>query len=206
LPVHSGLVMDVKSVSHLYKESWSLDIVRALVRGDNTVQTKVRAKVQREQEWTRKSAISACASQIAETILSSKEPVIGNAVVVEPPLAIHETQPQNPQPLQSPLHAQPGDPDLPMHPFQHKLTLFQKCRPSGRRSGELFVRRRMIHGPLASAAIPCKETSLLCCRLRVRASLGSHTCGIFLVVFLSSLTLKGGGSVPLSTAISVGTL
>jgi hypothetical protein len=29
LPVHSGLGMDVKSVSHLYKESQSLDIVRA---------------------------------------------------------------------------------------------------------------------------------------------------------------------------------
>jgi hypothetical protein len=42
--------MDVKSASHLYKESWFLDIVRALVQGDNTVQTTVRTKVQREQE------------------------------------------------------------------------------------------------------------------------------------------------------------
>jgi hypothetical protein len=50
LPVHSGLGMDVKSVSQVYKESRSLDIVRALVRGDNTVQTTVRVKVQREQE------------------------------------------------------------------------------------------------------------------------------------------------------------
>jgi hypothetical protein len=33
LPVHSGLGMDVKSVSHLYKEGRSLDIVRALVPG-----------------------------------------------------------------------------------------------------------------------------------------------------------------------------
>ena len=41
LPVHSGLGMDVKSVSHLYKESRSLEIVRALVQGDNTVQTTV---------------------------------------------------------------------------------------------------------------------------------------------------------------------
>jgi hypothetical protein len=31
LPVHSGLSMDVKNVSHLYKESQSLDIVRALI-------------------------------------------------------------------------------------------------------------------------------------------------------------------------------
>jgi hypothetical protein len=50
LPVHSGLGMDVKSVSHLYKESRSLVIVRALIRGDHTVQTTVQAKVQREQK------------------------------------------------------------------------------------------------------------------------------------------------------------
>jgi hypothetical protein len=31
LPVHSGLCIDVKSVLHIYKESQSLDIVRALV-------------------------------------------------------------------------------------------------------------------------------------------------------------------------------
>jgi len=116
LPVHSGLGMDVKSVSHLYKESRSLDIVRALVRGDNTVQTTVQAKVQREQKWTRKSAISVRAAEIAGTILSSKEPAIGDAAVVEPPLAIHDTLPQDPQPPQGPLHAQPGDLDLPLHP------------------------------------------------------------------------------------------
>jgi hypothetical protein len=44
-----------------------------------------------------------------------------------------------------------------------------------------------MHGPLASAAIPCKETSLLCCRLRVRASLGSYSCGIFLGVLKFAL-------------------
>jgi hypothetical protein len=49
LPVHAGLGMVVKSVSHLYKESRSLDIVRALIQGDQTVQTTVQAKVQREQ-------------------------------------------------------------------------------------------------------------------------------------------------------------
>jgi hypothetical protein len=37
LPVHSGLGMDVKSVPHLYKESRSLDIVRALIRVDHTL-------------------------------------------------------------------------------------------------------------------------------------------------------------------------
>jgi hypothetical protein len=31
LPVHSGLGMGVKSVSHLYNESRSMDIVRALI-------------------------------------------------------------------------------------------------------------------------------------------------------------------------------
>jgi hypothetical protein len=58
LPGHSGLGMDVKSVYHLYKKSRSLDIVRALIPGDYTVQTTVQAKVLREQKWTRKSAIS----------------------------------------------------------------------------------------------------------------------------------------------------
>jgi hypothetical protein len=47
--------------------------------------------------------------------LSSKEPVIGDAAVVEPPLAIHDTQPQGPRLPQSRLHAQPGDLDLPLH-------------------------------------------------------------------------------------------
>jgi hypothetical protein len=65
LIVHSGLGMDVKSVFHLCKESRSLDIVRALMRGDKTVQTTVRATVQSEQEWTRKSAICSC-SQACE--------------------------------------------------------------------------------------------------------------------------------------------
>jgi hypothetical protein len=46
-----------------------------------------------------------------------KEPAIGNAAVVEPPLAIPDTQPQDPQPPQSPLHAQPGDRDIPLHPL-----------------------------------------------------------------------------------------
>jgi hypothetical protein len=69
LLVHSGLGMDVKSDSHLYKESRSLDIARALIRGDHTVQTTVRAKVQCEQKWKRKSAISVRAAKIAGTIL-----------------------------------------------------------------------------------------------------------------------------------------
>jgi hypothetical protein len=37
LLVHAGLGMDVKSVSYLYKESRSMDIVRALLQGNNTV-------------------------------------------------------------------------------------------------------------------------------------------------------------------------
>jgi hypothetical protein len=93
--------MDVKCVLHLYIKSRSLDIVRALVRGDNTVQITVRAKVQREHGWTMKSAISVHAAEIAETVFLSKEPVIGDAAVVEPPLAIHDTQPQDSQPPQS---------------------------------------------------------------------------------------------------------
>jgi hypothetical protein len=86
--------MDVKSVTHLYKESQSLDIVRSLIGGDHTVQTTEQAKVQPEQKWTRKSAIFVCAAEIAGTILSSTEPAIGNIAVVEPPLVIHGTRPQ----------------------------------------------------------------------------------------------------------------
>jgi hypothetical protein len=41
LPMHSGHGLDVKSVSHLYKESRSLDTIRALTRGDHTIQTTV---------------------------------------------------------------------------------------------------------------------------------------------------------------------
>jgi hypothetical protein len=108
--------MDVKSVSHIYKESRSLQIVRALIRGDHTIQTTVQAKVQHEQKWTRKSAISVHAAKISGTILSSTESVIGNVAVVEPPLVIHDTQPQDHQPPQGPLHAPPGDLDLRLHP------------------------------------------------------------------------------------------
>jgi hypothetical protein len=116
LPVHSGHGMDVKSVSHLSKENRSLDIVRALIRGDHTVQTTVQAKVQREQKWTRKSPISVRAAEIVGSILSSTEPAIGNVAVVEPPLIIHDARPQDSQPPQSPLHAPPGDLDLTLHP------------------------------------------------------------------------------------------
>jgi hypothetical protein len=72
--------------------------------------------VQCEQKWSRKFAISVRAAKIAGTILSSTEPAIGNVAIVEPPLVIHDTQPQDPQPPQSPLHAPPGDLDLPLHP------------------------------------------------------------------------------------------
>jgi hypothetical protein len=64
---------------------------------DNTVQITVQAKVHRQQKWTRKPTISVHAAEIAGTILSS-------------------TQPQDPQPPRSPLHAPPGYLDLPIHP------------------------------------------------------------------------------------------
>jgi hypothetical protein len=76
----------------------------------------VQAKVQREQKWTRKSAIPVHPAEIAGTILSSMEPAIVNVAVVEPPLVIHDAQPRDAQPPQSPLHAPPGDLDLPLHP------------------------------------------------------------------------------------------
>jgi hypothetical protein len=71
--------------------------------------------VQREQKWTRKSAISVRSAEIAGTILSCMEPAIGNVAVDESPLVIHNTQLQDPQPPESPLHAPPGDLDLPLH-------------------------------------------------------------------------------------------
>jgi hypothetical protein len=76
----------------------------------------VQVKVQHEQKCTRKSAISVRAAKIAGIILSSAEPAIGNIAVVEPPLVIRNSQPQDSQPPQSLLHAPPGDLDLPLHP------------------------------------------------------------------------------------------
>jgi hypothetical protein len=121
LPVYSGLGMDVKSVSHLYKKSRSFDIVRALIQWDHTVQTSVQAKVQLEQKWTRKSAISVHTTKIAGIVLSSTEPGLG----------------------------------------------------------EFF---KMRNGLLGSADILCRETSSLFCRLRMKASHRSCTCGTFLMV------------------------
>jgi hypothetical protein len=60
----------------------------------------VQAKVQHEQKWTRKSAVSVRAAEIVGTILSSTKPAIGNVTVVEPPLVIHDALPQDPQPPQ----------------------------------------------------------------------------------------------------------
>jgi hypothetical protein len=88
-------------VSRINTKSQSLDIVRALIQGNHTVQTKVQAKVQHEQKWTRKSAISVLAAKIAGTILLSTEPAISNIAVVEPPLFIHDIQPQDPQLLRA---------------------------------------------------------------------------------------------------------
>jgi hypothetical protein len=221
--------MDSKSISHLYKESRSLDIVRALIWGDRTVQTTVRAKVQREQRWTRKSAIFVCAAKIAETILSFTEPAIGNVALVEPPLVIHDTQPQDLQPPQSPLHELSGDLDLPLHPhlivepgpqplqaepIPTQADTVPKVSAIRCEVREFFKRRKMRHGLLASAGILCRETFLLYCRLRMNASRGSLTCGTFHVVswnllWIAAMTCfspsEGEGSVNWSIANSVGT-
>jgi hypothetical protein len=159
----------------------------------------VQAKVQREQKWTRKSAISVCVAEIAGTILSSMEPAIGNVAVVEPPwpwssmtlnlkitshlralythlldiLTFHYTRTQ----LWNQAHNRRR-----LSPFKHRLILSQKCQPSGEKLIEFFKRKRTRHGLLASASILCRETSLLYCRLRMKASHGSPTCGTFLVV------------------------
>jgi hypothetical protein len=151
----------------------------------------VQAKVPREQKWTRKSAISVLAADISGTSFSSTEPAISNVAVVEPPLVsmtlnqkipshlralcthlleiltFHYTRTQ----LWNNAHNRRR-----LSPFQHRLILSQKCRPSDGKLGEFFKRKRMRHGLLTSASILCKETSSL------YASHGSPTCGTFLVV------------------------
>jgi hypothetical protein len=109
---------------------------------DHTVQITVQAIVQRKQKWTRKSAINVHAAEIAGTILSSTEPAIGNVAVVEPPLVIHNTQPQDPQPPQSPLHTPPGDLDLPLHP--HPIV----------EPGQAHDRRRLSPIPTQADTVP----------------------------------------------------
>jgi hypothetical protein len=69
-----------------------------------------------------------------------------------------------------------------LSPFQYRLILSQKCQPSSRKLGEFFKRRRVRHGLFTSAGIICKYTSSLYCRLRMKASHGSHKRGTFLVV------------------------
>jgi hypothetical protein len=100
------------------------------------------------------------------------------------------------------LHAQPGDLDLPLHPHPIVQPGPQplQVEPIPIQSDSVpkvlairnevrivFLEERMMHGPVASTAIPCKETCLLYCRLRVRPSLGSRTCGIFLVPWCSEV-------------------
>jgi hypothetical protein len=48
-----------------------------------------------------------------------------------------------------------------LRPFQQKLTPSKKCWPSGKTFGELFVRKRMMHGLLATAVILGRETFTL---------------------------------------------
>jgi hypothetical protein len=67
-------------------------------------------------------------------------------------------------------------------PFQHKLILSLKCRPSGGKLKGFLKRRRMRCRLLASASILCKETSLLYCKLKMKASHESPTFGTFLMV------------------------
>jgi hypothetical protein len=112
-----------------------------------------------------------------------------NVAVVEAPLAIHDTQPQDPQPPQSPLHALPRDLDVPLHPHQIVEPSPQppQVEPIPRQADTvlkvLAIRREVRRVRLlASVGILCRETSLLYCRLRMKASHGSRTCRTFLVV------------------------
>jgi hypothetical protein len=115
LPVHSGLGMDVKS-SRIFTNSAGPWILLGHWCEGTTLfrlQCGPRFSVSRGGPG---NAIFVHAAKVAETVLLSKEPVIGDAAVVEPPLAIHCTQPQDLQPPQSPLHAEPGDLDFSLHP------------------------------------------------------------------------------------------
>jgi hypothetical protein len=137
----------------------------------------------------RKSAISVHAAKIDGTILSSKEPAIGNFAVVEPPLVIHDTQPQDNKPPQSPLHTPPGDLDLPLHP--HPIVKpgpqSPQVEPIPTQSDTVpkvsAIRREVRRvfqeeeDEASSAGILCRETSSLYCRLRMKASHGIGTCG-----------------------------
>jgi hypothetical protein len=55
-----------------------------------------------------------------------------------------------------------------LSPFQHRLMLSQKCRPSGEKLGE-FINRWRRHGLLASGGILCRETSSLFCTAGLQA-------------------------------------
>jgi hypothetical protein len=69
-----------------------------------------------------------------------------------------------------------------LSPLQYRLILSQKCQPSGEKLEEFFKGKRMRHGLLALASILCNKTSSLYCRLRMKASHGSPTYRIVLVL------------------------
>ena len=182
LPVHSGCGMDVKSISHLYKESRTLDMVKALIRG----------------RWKRKSAISVRAAEIAGSILSSSDPAT-DTTVESPPWSSMTPN------LKIPCHLKASYAhslgiliyhctltqlrSMTLHnrhrlsSLHHTPSLSQKCRLLGGRLEGFFRRKRMLHGLLAFVSLPCMATFLVCCRLKKRALCGSSICGNFLVVF-----------------------
>jgi hypothetical protein len=112
--------------------------------------------------------------------LASKEPAIGDVAVVEPPLAIHDTQPQDPQlgDLDLPLHlhpiADPGPQTPQVEPIPTQADSIPKVLAIRKEVRTVFCEEDDAWAACIWA-IPCKETSLLSCRLRVRSSLGSPT-------------------------------
>jgi hypothetical protein len=145
LPVYSGLGMDVKSVSHLYKESRSLDIVRALIRGDDTVQTTLQAKVQHEHGRENLPSLSV-PPRLLGSFCHQRNLQLATLLLLNPPwlsmtlthkipshlrvlythlleiLTFHYTRTQ----LWNQAHSR-----CRLSPFQHRLMLSQKCQPSG---------------------------------------------------------------------------
>jgi hypothetical protein len=131
---------------------------------------------------------SVFAAKIAATIFPSTEPAIGKVAVVEPPLVIHDTQPQDPQPPQSPLHIPPGDLDLPLHPRPivepgpqplQVEPILTKADTVPKVSAIRQEVRRVFQEDEAWAVRVSEYTmqEKLLCRPRMKASHGSRTCG-----------------------------
>jgi hypothetical protein len=77
---------------------------------------------------------------------------------------------------------EPGPKPPQVEPIPTQADTVQKVSAIRREVGRVFQEEEDKAWLLASASIICRETSLLYCRLRMKASHESPTCGTFLVV------------------------